>query len=48
VGGKLYQAALKDPSAEYTYLLNYPEGVTALCFVEDDNLRKDVFAFCGG
>ncbi|MDD2433422.1 MAG: hypothetical protein PHX01_07030, partial [Clostridia bacterium] len=48
VGGKLYQAALKDPSAEYAYLLNYPESVTTLCFVEDDNLRKDILPFADG
>ena len=43
--GDLYQATLKDPSADYAYLLNYPENVTTLCFVEEDNLRKDVLPF---
>lgn len=48
VDGDLYQATLKDPSAEYAYLLNYPESVATLCFVEDDNLRKDILPFEDG
>lgn len=40
--GELYKTTLKEAAADYTYLLNYPEGVTALRFGEEDSIYKEL------